>query len=111
MLLLHVTKKQMTKDKVETDLHSYWMAFKRKEKKKTVTFQLNAPFKSPATSLGLLFRIYSTRMLFKGSFCLEVHSNSEHMNTEFYLYIHTEPLQGVNNILTGLTTLLEEHPR
>lgn len=115
MLLLHMIMQQVTKDKVETDLHSYWMGFKRKKKrkkkkKKTVTFQLNAPFKSPTTSPGLQFRIYCTRMLFKGSFCLEVHSNSEHINIEFYLYIHTEPLQGVNIIFTGLTTLLEEHP-
>lgn len=44
-------------------------------------------------------------MLFKESFCLEVHNNSEYTNTMFYLYIHTDPLQGVN-ILTGLTTLI-----
>lgn len=47
-------------------------------------------------------------MLLKESFCLEVHNNSEYINITFYLYmhIHTEPLQGVNNILTGLTTLI-----
>lgn len=105
MLLLNMIKKQMTKDKEETDLHSYWMAFKnfKKEKKKD-TF--NAPFRCPTPSQVLLFRIYFTKMLFKESFCLEVHNNSEYTNTMFYLYIHTDPLQGVNNILTGLTTLI-----
>lgn len=34
MLLLHMIMQQVTKDKVETDLHSYWMGFKRKKKRK-----------------------------------------------------------------------------
>lgn len=42
MLLLNMIKKQMTKDKEETDLHSYWMAFKnfKKEKKETHSMPL-----------------------------------------------------------------------